>query len=59
MEIVLADFLDVPLKNLFETAAARKVIAARHAEETVRKRSIQRVAYQNINRVASPRRGTR
>jgi hypothetical protein len=49
----------VPLKNLFETAAARKVIAARHAEETVRKRSIQRVAYQNINRVASPRRGTR
>ena len=31
---VLADYMDVPLRNLSETAAARKLVAARHAEET-------------------------
>ena len=31
---VLADYMGVPLKNLSETAAARKLVAARHVEET-------------------------
>lgn len=33
-EKLFADYMGVPLKNLSETAAARKLVAARHVEET-------------------------